>query len=133
MGSSSYYPLLAGLRCAPVRTRVPSLWEGGAGDLVLVRSPNDPRKIVTKRILGMEGDQVTFFVDPKHSDRSQTTVVPKGHVWIQGITSIPPLIHEHMELYLMVLFKAKCFAGCGHLMALDHWIDEDKEDYNIKG
>ncbi|KAL6283345.1 hypothetical protein ACE6H2_014274 [Prunus campanulata] len=46
----------------------------GAGDLVLVRSPNDPRKIVTKRILGMEGDQVTFFVDPKHSDRSQTTV-----------------------------------------------------------
>ncbi|XP_034211103.1 mitochondrial inner membrane protease subunit 1 [Prunus dulcis] len=56
----------------------------GAGDLVLVRSPNDPRKIVTKRILGMEGDQVTFFVDPKHSDRSQTTVVPKGHVWIQG-------------------------------------------------
>ncbi|CAB4277175.1 unnamed protein product [Prunus armeniaca] len=56
----------------------------GAGDLVLVRSPNDPRKIVTKRILGMEGDQVTFFVDPKHSDRSRTTVVPKGHVWIQG-------------------------------------------------
>lgn len=47
----------------------------GAGDLVLVRSPNDPRKIVTKRILGMEGDQVTFFVDPKHSDRSRTTVV----------------------------------------------------------
>ncbi|KAI5332862.1 hypothetical protein L3X38_022991 [Prunus dulcis] len=56
----------------------------------------------------------------------------RGMFGFRGITSIPPLIHEHMELYLMVLFKAKCFAGCGHLMALDHWIDEDKEDYNIK-
>ncbi|RXH84100.1 hypothetical protein DVH24_026999 [Malus domestica] len=56
----------------------------GPGDLVLVRSPTDPRKIVTKRVLGMQGDKVTYFVDPKHSDRLHTTVVPKGHVWIQG-------------------------------------------------
>ncbi|XP_009339351.2 mitochondrial inner membrane protease subunit 1 [Pyrus x bretschneideri] len=56
----------------------------GPGDLVLVRSPTDPRKIVTKRVLGMQGDKVTYFVDPKHSDRLHTTVVPRGHVWIQG-------------------------------------------------
>ncbi|XP_050140836.1 uncharacterized protein LOC126616766 [Malus sylvestris] len=41
----------------------------GSGDLVLVWSPTDPRKIVTKRVLGMQGDKVTYFVDPKHSDR----------------------------------------------------------------
>ncbi|KAK9268416.1 hypothetical protein L1049_000166 [Liquidambar formosana] len=54
------------------------------GDVVLVRSPENPRKIVTKRILGMEGEKVTFLVDPKNSDRCQTLVVPKGHIWIQG-------------------------------------------------
>ncbi|GMN64500.1 hypothetical protein TIFTF001_033570 [Ficus carica] len=53
------------------------------GDLVLVRSPENPRKIVTKRIVGMEGDRVSFFLD-SHGDRYRTAVVPKGHVWIQG-------------------------------------------------
>ncbi|KAH0986441.1 hypothetical protein GBA52_013618 [Prunus armeniaca] len=101
----------------------------GAGDLVLVRSPNDPRKIVTKRILGMEGDQVTFFVDPKHSDRSRTTVVPKGHVWIQGDNIYSSFDSRTYGAVPYGLIQGKV---CGHLMALDHWIDEHKEDYNIK-
>ncbi|KAL5738374.1 hypothetical protein ACOSP7_031135 [Xanthoceras sorbifolium] len=54
-----------------------------AGDLVLVRLPLDPAKIVIKRIVGMEGDTVTFF-DPNTTALLQTLVVPKGHVWIQG-------------------------------------------------
>lgn len=44
----------------------------GRGDLVLVRSPVDPRRILTKRVVGMEGDTVCFYVDPMYS---QTTVV----------------------------------------------------------
>ncbi|KAF3442305.1 hypothetical protein FNV43_RR16221 [Rhamnella rubrinervis] len=56
----------------------------GLGDLVLVRSPGDPKKTVTKRVVGMEGDKVSFFVDPMSSDICRTAVVPKGHVWIQG-------------------------------------------------
>ncbi|XP_051151936.1 mitochondrial inner membrane protease subunit 1 isoform X2 [Andrographis paniculata] len=56
----------------------------GPGDIVLLRSPENPRKFITKRILGMEGDTVTFLVDPGHSDRTHSLVVPKGHVWIQG-------------------------------------------------
>ncbi|KAM7492489.1 hypothetical protein LguiA_035410 [Lonicera macranthoides] len=56
----------------------------GTGDLVLVTSPENPRRTVTKRILGMEGDSVTFLVDPSNSDRCLSVVVPKGHVWIQG-------------------------------------------------
>lgn len=56
----------------------------GKGDIVLVRSPENPRKIVTKRVMGMEGDRVSFILDPKNSDRWETLVVPKGHIWIQG-------------------------------------------------
>ncbi|KAJ0100888.1 hypothetical protein Patl1_04980 [Pistacia atlantica] len=68
----------------------------GPGDIVLVRSPTDPLKIVTKRILGLEGDRVTFY-DPLSGDICRTVVVFKkgrviflvtrfqrGHVWIQG-------------------------------------------------
>ena len=44
----------------------------GTGDLVLVRSPVDPRRILTKRVVGMEGDTVSFYVDPMYS---RTTVV----------------------------------------------------------
>ncbi|KAM7505933.1 hypothetical protein LguiB_004837 [Lonicera macranthoides] len=54
------------------------------GDVVLVRSPINPRKIVTKRVTGMEGDSITYVVDPKNSDRQETLVVPKGHIWIEG-------------------------------------------------
>lgn len=45
------------------------------GDVVLVRSPINPRKIVTKRVTGMEGDSITYVVDPKNSDRQETLVV----------------------------------------------------------
>ncbi|XP_042943885.1 mitochondrial inner membrane protease subunit 1 isoform X2 [Carya illinoinensis] len=54
------------------------------GDVVLVRSPENPRKLIVKRLLGMEGDSVTYAVDPKNSSRCNTVVVPKGHVWIEG-------------------------------------------------
>ncbi|XP_062011762.1 mitochondrial ATP-independent inner membrane protease subunit 1a [Rosa rugosa] len=53
------------------------------GDVVIVRSPDDPKKMVAKRVLGLEGDKVTFF-DPHRIRKHNTTVVPKGHVWIQG-------------------------------------------------
>jgi inner membrane protease subunit 1 len=39
---------------------------------------------LAKRLLGMQGDSVTYVVDPKNSDRSETVVVPKGYVWIEG-------------------------------------------------
>ncbi|XP_060189419.1 mitochondrial ATP-independent inner membrane protease subunit 1a [Lycium barbarum] len=62
----------------------PLLDKVGPGDVVLVRSPDNPKKTVTKRIVGMEGDTVTFLADPSRSDRCVTLKVPKGHVWIQG-------------------------------------------------
>ncbi|KAI3888076.1 hypothetical protein MKX03_010675 [Papaver bracteatum] len=54
------------------------------GDIVTARSPENPRKTVVKRVMGMEGDTVTYIVDPKNSEKCRTITVPKGHVWIQG-------------------------------------------------
>lgn len=62
----------------------PRFGKVGTGDVVLVRSPEKPRKIVTKRVMGMEGDTVTYVVDPVNSDKTDTLVVPKGHIWIEG-------------------------------------------------
>ncbi|KAJ1276434.1 hypothetical protein BS78_05G214000 [Paspalum vaginatum] len=54
------------------------------GDVVLMVSPLDPRRPIVKRVLGMEGDSVTYLVDPGNSDASKTVTVPQGHVWVQG-------------------------------------------------
>lgn len=55
------------------------------GDIVLMISPEDPRKSVVKRVVGMQGDSVTYLVDPGKSDSSsRTVVVPQDHVWVQG-------------------------------------------------
>ncbi|KAI0507365.1 hypothetical protein KFK09_013488 [Dendrobium nobile] len=54
------------------------------GDIILLRSPENPMKTVTKRVLGLEGDAVTFLVDPAKGFLSKTVLVPKGHVWVQG-------------------------------------------------
>lgn len=54
------------------------------GDIVIVVSPENPRKVITKRLIGVEDDSVTYLVDPKNSEKCNTVVVPKGHIWVQG-------------------------------------------------
>ncbi|XP_029124330.1 mitochondrial ATP-independent inner membrane protease subunit 1a [Elaeis guineensis] len=54
------------------------------GDVVLFRSPENPRRAITKRVLGLEGDAITYLVDPHKGDASKTVVVPNGHAWVQG-------------------------------------------------
>uniref|UniRef100_A0A7N0RDJ0 Peptidase S26 domain-containing protein n=1 Tax=Kalanchoe fedtschenkoi TaxID=63787 RepID=A0A7N0RDJ0_KALFE len=49
-----------------------------------VRTPQNPRNIVTKRVTAVEGQRVSFVAKPKESDQCETSVVPKGHVWIEG-------------------------------------------------
>lgn len=53
----------------------PLLGKVGTGDVVLVQSPENPKKKITKRIMGVEGDTVTFLVDPGRSERSNSAVV----------------------------------------------------------
>ena len=47
----------------------------GPGDIVLVRLPKNPRIVATKRLIGLEGDSVTYLVNPGKSDKSETIVV----------------------------------------------------------
>lgn len=45
------------------------------GDVVLVRSPENPRKIVVKRLMGMGGDTVKYAAGPGNNDKKDTIVV----------------------------------------------------------
>jgi inner membrane protease subunit 1 len=47
----------------------------GTGDVVLMISPEDPLKVVAKRVVGVGGDSVTYLVDPENRDSAQTAVV----------------------------------------------------------
>lgn len=50
------------------------------GDVVLVRSPIDPKKIYAKRVKGLQGDEiVTRYPYPK-----QQVTVPRNHMWCEG-------------------------------------------------
>ncbi|GAU27384.1 hypothetical protein TSUD_55370 [Trifolium subterraneum] len=52
----------------------PRIGKVGYGDLVLVRSPLNPNRNLTKRVVAMEGDTVTYF-DPLNSDSSRIAVI----------------------------------------------------------
>ncbi|KAL5230509.1 hypothetical protein ABZP36_029285, partial [Zizania latifolia] len=53
-----------------------SAWFGRVdpGDTVLLISPENPRKMVAKRVLWMEGAAVTYLIDPGNSESSKTVV-----------------------------------------------------------
>lgn len=50
------------------------------GDIILFRSPIDPEKILTKRIVGLQGDSINCLAKyPK-----ATTTIPRNHFWVEG-------------------------------------------------
>ncbi|MBN3326074.1 IMP1L protease, partial [Atractosteus spatula] len=52
------------------------------GDIVISKSPFDPKMNICKRVIGLEGDKVCTSGP---SDVFKThTYVPKGHVWLEG-------------------------------------------------
>ncbi|CAA6658224.1 unnamed protein product [Spirodela intermedia] len=81
------------------------------GDVVLIQSPEDPKKIVTKRVTGLEGDSVTFLVNPVHGERSmpRTLVVPKDHVWVTGDNPLLSRDSRHFGSVPYALIKGKAF------------------------
>lgn len=66
------------------------------------RSPEDPKRILIKRILATEGDIVKTL--PPYPDRE--VLVPKGHVWIEGIYHY---ISDHPTTYISVLLGDEHF------------------------
>ncbi|CAA0823707.1 Peptidase S24/S26A/S26B/S26C family protein [Striga hermonthica] len=81
----------------------------GSGDAVLVRSPEDPTKVMTKRVKAVEGDVISYAPDPKNSDDQKTAVVPKGHVWIEGDNMLNSRDSRHFGPVPYALIHSKVF------------------------
>ncbi|GER42740.1 mitochondrial inner membrane protease subunit [Striga asiatica] len=81
----------------------------GSGDAVLVRSPEDPTKVMAKRVKAVEGDVVSYAPDPKNSDEHKTAVVPKGHVWIEGDNMLNSRDSRHFGPVPYALIHSKVF------------------------
>ncbi|XP_059211986.1 mitochondrial inner membrane protease subunit 1 [Centropristis striata] len=52
------------------------------GDIVIAKSPSDPKINICKRVIGLEGDKVCTS-SPSDLFKAHT-YVPKGHVWLEG-------------------------------------------------
>lgn len=52
------------------------------GDIVIAKSPNDPKTNICKRVIGLEGDKVCTSGPSDLLKRH--SYVPKGHVWLEG-------------------------------------------------
>lgn len=50
------------------------------GDVVMFRSPNDPEKLLTKRVVGLQGDVIQTQTP---YPRAQA-VIPRNHLWVEG-------------------------------------------------
>ncbi|XP_043268700.1 mitochondrial inner membrane protease subunit 1 [Venturia canescens] len=54
----------------------PRLQKLSKGDIIIAKSPSEPRQHICKRITGLPGDKVRYGFT--------TYVVPPGHVWLEG-------------------------------------------------
>lgn len=54
------------------------------GDLVVLKSPIMPERIICKRVLGLPGDIVCVDPTGETAPSTEHIVVPKGHIWISG-------------------------------------------------
>lgn len=78
------------------------------GDVVMARSPANPRLVVCKRVLGLEGDSVTVLPTSSRGHIRQT-VVPKGHVWLQGDNAYNSTDSRHYGPVPYALIQGKVF------------------------
>ncbi|EMG46338.1 Mitochondrial inner membrane protease subunit, putative [Candida maltosa Xu316] len=55
------------------------------GDIIMFRSPENPEKLLTKRIIGTHGD----IVRPKSPPYPKSEVkIPRNHIWVEGDNSL---------------------------------------------
>ncbi|XP_021050197.1 mitochondrial inner membrane protease subunit 1 isoform X1 [Mus pahari] len=52
------------------------------GDIVIAKSPSDPKSNICKRVIGLEGDKI-LSTSPSDVFKSRS-YVPTGHVWLEG-------------------------------------------------
>lgn len=51
------------------------------GDIVIAKSPSNPRQYICKRIIGLPGDVVYHS---QYSSLQNSEIIPRGHVWLEG-------------------------------------------------
>uniref|UniRef100_A0A7S0WXM8 Peptidase S26 domain-containing protein n=1 Tax=Pyramimonas obovata TaxID=1411642 RepID=A0A7S0WXM8_9CHLO len=76
-----------------------------SGDVVVATSPANPRSVVCKRVLAMEGEQVRV-VSPTWGD-DKIVDVPAGHVWLQGDNTRNSNDSRHYGPVPMALVQSK--------------------------
>jgi inner membrane protease subunit 1 len=54
------------------------------GDLITLKSPLEPHRIICKRLIGLPGDLVCVDPTGEKAPSSEHIKIPKGHVWISG-------------------------------------------------
>lgn len=85
----------------------PRIGKIGHGDLVLVQSPLNPNRNLTKRVVAMEGDTVTFF-DASGSDSSRTAVV----CVLNGLFFVLSFVCFGFDFDFCSLFEVHCCQLC---------------------
>lgn len=51
------------------------------GDVVMFRSPLNPEKLLTKRVVGLQGDVIMAKSPPYPRDQAR---IPRNHLWLEG-------------------------------------------------
>ncbi|KAG7663744.1 uncharacterized protein J8A68_002753 [[Candida] subhashii] len=55
------------------------------GDIIMFRSPSNPEKLLTKRVIGLQGD----LIRPKSPPYPKPEVrIPRNHLWVEGDNGI---------------------------------------------
>ncbi|KAI5956203.1 hypothetical protein KGF54_000678 [Candida jiufengensis] len=50
------------------------------GDIIMFRSPLDPEKLLTKRVIGVNND----IIFPKSTYPKSEVKIPRNHYWVEG-------------------------------------------------
>ncbi|KAH7924882.1 LexA/Signal peptidase [Leucogyrophana mollusca] len=54
------------------------------GELITLKSPINPSRIICKRVIGLPGDVICVDPSGLKAPSTEHVVVPKGHIWIAG-------------------------------------------------
>lgn len=54
------------------------------GDLVVLKSPLDPKRIICKRVLGLAGDIICVDPTGRLAPPTEHVIIPQNYIWIVG-------------------------------------------------
>ncbi|EDR15066.1 uncharacterized protein LACBIDRAFT_242895 [Laccaria bicolor S238N-H82] len=90
------------------------------GDLITLRSPIDPSRIICKRVLGLPGDIICVDPTGEKAPSTEHVVIPKGHIWISGDNAAFSRDSRDYGPVSMALIQAKLLARVRKLFLLSY-------------